>query len=239
MSANLLQYAGKMHILADDLESFLHVLGWTALRYLPAIDSYSAVSRGIDMTVFDEHYQAEGESAQGGHSKSNALGAGNYPSRNFQPRQPTPLRGLLRTLSSPFKSLYASDPPDETLREKYEKLKQRHPHDELAYSDHVVHIYDQGMQHLESSSWFITTIGDTLAKGPWPTDDKAVPNLPIGSSFTTDGQDVRKTTQLQNTYSQWERSKGLRRSSKRAASPTPEPSGKRRHCTPAASGSGS
>ncbi|KAF8554515.1 hypothetical protein OG21DRAFT_1394048, partial [Imleria badia] len=35
MSANLLQHPGKMHTLTDDLESFLHVLGWMMLRYVP------------------------------------------------------------------------------------------------------------------------------------------------------------------------------------------------------------
>jgi len=55
MSANLLQYPGKMHMLTDDLESFLHVLGWMTLRYVPAIDSYSALRRGKDMAMFDEH----------------------------------------------------------------------------------------------------------------------------------------------------------------------------------------
>jgi hypothetical protein len=37
MSANLLQHPGKMHTLTDDLESFLHVLGWMTLRYVPAM----------------------------------------------------------------------------------------------------------------------------------------------------------------------------------------------------------
>ncbi|KAH0834977.1 hypothetical protein J3R83DRAFT_10691 [Lanmaoa asiatica] len=138
MSANLLRQPGKMHTFTDDLESFLHVLGWTTLRYLPAVDSYEAEDRNDDMTVFDEYSVRRGSLDRGGLRKSDTLGAGTYPSRRFHPNKITPLRGLLRTLSSPFKSLYASDPPHDALREKYERLKQRHPHDELAYSDHIV-----------------------------------------------------------------------------------------------------
>ena len=43
MSTNLLQHPGKKHTLTDDLESFLHVIGWVTLCYIAAIDSYGAV----------------------------------------------------------------------------------------------------------------------------------------------------------------------------------------------------
>ena len=77
---------------------------------------------------------------RGGRSKSWILRAGVYPSETFKARQPTPLCGLLRTLSSPFKSLYASNPPNEAIRENYEKLKQANPDNESAYLNHIVHI---------------------------------------------------------------------------------------------------
>ena len=80
MSANLLQNPGKIHTFTDDLELFLHVLGWMTLRYVPAENSYQPLDRGIDMSMFDEHHWSEGHSEQGGNSKSNALGAKTYPS---------------------------------------------------------------------------------------------------------------------------------------------------------------
>ncbi|KAF8132585.1 hypothetical protein EV363DRAFT_1449474 [Boletus edulis] len=46
---------GKFHMVTDDLESFLHVLGWMTLRYVPAIDSYDAEDRSEDMGMFDQH----------------------------------------------------------------------------------------------------------------------------------------------------------------------------------------
>ena len=122
MSAKLLQDVHKMHELGDDLESFLHVLGWTTLRYLPAVDSYEASCRGEDMKTFDGHRRFAGGPDIGGCLKVLMLCRGGYPSEDFQPRQPTPLSGLLRALSSPFASLYSLDPPDEASREEYREL---------------------------------------------------------------------------------------------------------------------
>ncbi|KAF8426803.1 hypothetical protein L210DRAFT_3565847, partial [Boletus edulis BED1] len=51
---------GKFHTVTDDLESFLHVLAWTTIRYVPAIDSYSAGRRGKDLASFDEYDEMEG-----------------------------------------------------------------------------------------------------------------------------------------------------------------------------------
>ncbi|KAI5981864.1 hypothetical protein EDD15DRAFT_2112989, partial [Pisolithus albus] len=36
MSAALLEKPGHSHLLEDDIESFVHVLGWTVLSYLPS-----------------------------------------------------------------------------------------------------------------------------------------------------------------------------------------------------------
>lgn len=192
MSANLLQHIGRLHILEDDLESFLHVFRWTTLRYVPADDTYSALRRAKDMVMFDEHDKREGENDVGGGAKSCGLGAGKYASQRFQPRKSTSLYGLRR-------SLYASNPPNEAL-------KRMNPDNEQVYANHIMHIYDQHMDRLKSSLWLITIIEDALVKEAWPADDKAVLDLPITCSF-------------QNMYSQWERPKGLPRSSKRSASP--------------------
>ncbi|KAF8421911.1 hypothetical protein L210DRAFT_384715 [Boletus edulis BED1] len=51
MSANPLEQPGKFHTVTDDPESFLHVLGWMTLRYVPAIDSYYAEDRGEDALI--------------------------------------------------------------------------------------------------------------------------------------------------------------------------------------------
>ena len=181
MAPRLLRDVGKMHEPGDDLESFFHVLGWTTLRYLPAVDSYGASCRGEDMKMFDEHRRSAGGHDIGGRLKASILRGGGYPSEDFQPGQPTPLSGLLRALSLPFQSVYSLDPPDAALRARYEELKRQCPDDEWVYEAHPVPIYDRGVGRLKSSLWFITTIGDALANETWPPDDKAVPDLAIGA----------------------------------------------------------
>ena len=236
MSANLLQRPGKVHTFTDDLESFLHVLGWMTLRYVPARDTYLPHHRGIDMDMFDQHYKLHGYSDQGGHLKSCVLRGDSYPSSAYQPSSATPLCKLLRQLRKPFKSLYAEPPTDED-RQSVEVRPDSS--DRVLYRLwDTIDQYDEDIGHLQSPIWFVNEIKKALDEEVWPTDDKADENLPIASSNDTYRQAQNKISQLQNTHSVWERSKGLSRNSKREASPTPEPSAKRHRGTPAASGSG-
>jgi len=229
MSANLLWNPGKMHTLTDDLESFLHVLGWMTLRYVPARDSYLAFHRGIDMAMFDEHYQQQGHSEQGGHKKSQAFEAGRYPSRTFRPKCETPLINLLHELRKPFKSLYG-EPPTAEDREKINIPNIQYDQDEDLFRD--IRRYDRDIGQLQTSSWFIDEFQKTFNRGDWPADDKADENLPIAFSGETRRQIQNRTNQFRNTHSLWENSKGLSSNSKHAASPTPGPSAKRRRGTP-------
>ena len=96
--------------------------------------------------------------------------------------------------------------------------------------------YDEDMEQLQSSSFFIDEMQRALDRNDWPTDDKADMNLPIASpGGHTEKWAWMKTSRLQHTHSIWKSSKGLSRSSKHAASPTPEPSSKRHRGTPTAS----
>ena len=99
-------------------------------------------------------------------------------------------------------------------------------------------IYVQNIERLETSFWFMASIEDALANETWPTDDKANPELPIGFSFMTNGEEVQKMDRLHHTYDQSVRSKTLPVNPKRRWSSTPESGTKRRRGTPAASGSG-
>ena len=234
MSANLLRHPGTVHTLTDDLESFLHVLGWMTLRHVPAIDSYGALRRGKDMVMFDEHYREQGHSERGGEDKAQAFEAGRYPSRIFQPRCETPLLKLVQELSKPFKSLYG-DPPTEEDRDKVNVPKSQHDQD-LEDLSRDIRRYDRDMEQLKSSSWFIDQIRKAFNRQDWPVDDKADENLPIDLFGGTRRQVQNRNNQLRNTRSLWENSKGLSRSSKREASPAPEPSAKRRRGTPVGSG---
>jgi len=230
MSANLLQHPGRMYTFTDDLESFLHVLGWMALRYIPATDSYSALHRGKDMVIFDEYYEEE-DHCEGGHRKCQVLCGNPYPSDTFRPRTPTPLFDLLRQLSSPFKSLYAVCPPTAEDRKNANSLPDISNKSQFLLYATVV-LYDMDIGDLQSSTWFINTMKTALDEKLWPTDDKADENLPIAFSRGTQPQVQNWTNQLPNTPSLWENAEGLSSSLKRAASPIPEPSAKRHRGTP-------
>ncbi|KAF8553900.1 hypothetical protein OG21DRAFT_1509533 [Imleria badia] len=235
MSANLLLHPGKMHTFTDDLESFLHVLGWTTLRYVPASDTYRAHARGLDMEAFDQHYHPRGGNELGGHQKRLVLRGASYPSSTFEPRTPTPLFGLLGQLSSPFKSLYAVSPPTAEARENVKLLTNISDESQLLSCAAVIkYMYDNDIRCLQSSTWFVDKMKMALDK-EWPTNDRADENLPIDFSRGTRRQANNRTKELQETQRLTESSKGLPSSSKRAASPTPEPSAKRRRGSPAAS----
>ena len=175
MSANLLQHPGKVHTLTDDLESFLHVLGWMTLRYVPAIDSYEAEDRGSDMRMFDEHSVRKGRFDRGGHGKSRAFRAEDYPSSSFQPRSATPLSKLLRQLRKPFKSLYAEPPTDEDRQSV--QVRPDSSDRQLYRLWDTIDQYDEDIRQLESQIWFVNEIKKTLDEEVWPTDDEADTNL--------------------------------------------------------------
>jgi hypothetical protein len=45
--------------LTDDLELFLHILGWVTLHYVHAINSNGAWRRDRDLGMFDENYEED------------------------------------------------------------------------------------------------------------------------------------------------------------------------------------
>ncbi|KAF8125081.1 hypothetical protein EV363DRAFT_1351495 [Boletus edulis] len=235
MSANLLWQPGKMHTVTDDLESFMHVLGWMTLRYVPACDSYNARRRGKDMALlFDDYDEGEECIVQGGREKRMALRGESYPSDTFEPRTPTPLRGLLKDLSFPFKSFYAMWPPTAEDRKKA-NVPTECLDRQLIKLRYDIEQYDQDIEDLQSPTWFINTMKTALNKKEWPTDDKADDKLPIAFPRAAPRQAQHKADELRQSQSVWEHATAVRSSSKRAASPTPGPTSKRHRGTPAAS----
>src|ERR1700722_15350372 len=69
MSAMLLMSPKPpVHTLADDLDSFLHVLSWVALRFT-SHDLDSKALTDLLTTMFDHSYEGEDGSARGGLTK--------------------------------------------------------------------------------------------------------------------------------------------------------------------------
>ena len=224
MSANPFMHPDKTHTLTDDLEPFLHVLGWTTLRLLPAIDTYDGHERVGDMQPFDKYYKPHGGSDKGGRGKRTLLLSGEYPSSTFRPQDSTPFN-LLRELKKPFKSFYAEDPPTAKERKKVD-VPLDHFNEELYFLRDTISQYDNDMKRLRTSTWFIATMKTSLTGEGWPKADKANNKLPIHYGGTR-VRDQNMAGRRQRTQNLWEDSKGLRSSSKRAASPTPERSAKR------------
>ena len=162
MSAHLLQNPGEFHMLKDDLESFLHVLRWTTLCYVPAIDSYTAFDRAEDLQAFNEHVVQEEGVDRGGRRKRDSLGARTYPSQTFQPRDHTPIFSLIRTLRNSFRSLYVEPP---TVEDRV-KINDPETEDDDTIKDLSVEIsrYDRETAQLRSPAFFISQVQAALDK---------------------------------------------------------------------------
>ncbi|KAF8447201.1 hypothetical protein L210DRAFT_3641170 [Boletus edulis BED1] len=230
MSANLLMHPSKIHTVTDDLESFMHVLAWMTLRFVPAIELYEDVFRAHDMVMFNQRFVREGRSDRGGRRKRRAFRGQSYPSQTYKPRTPTPLWDLFSKLTSPFTSLYDPQPPTAEARKKIDIPKSEFD-EGIEYLSCQIRHYDSNIERLQSASWFIITMKAALEERKWPTDDKFEENLPIFYDYWAQRQ-LQHWTRLY-TESVWENPK---HNLKRAASPISEPSAKRRRISPAASG---
>ncbi|KAF9231555.1 hypothetical protein BU15DRAFT_21959, partial [Melanogaster broomeanus] len=167
MSAALLRKPGKHHVLGDDIESFLHVLGWATIKYVPTTDAYSGEERAIDLCLLfdtiDFHLRG---AAIGGKAKALELGGGGYPPATFELKHPSPLFRLLRDLSSPFKSRYMLEPPTDEERALVEG-GDGSPDTKIKRLFVKMSQYDEDMALLETSNWLIETLEQALQKEGW------------------------------------------------------------------------
>ncbi|KAH7921115.1 hypothetical protein BV22DRAFT_754260 [Leucogyrophana mollusca] len=180
MAAALLQNPQKPHELQDDLESFLHVLTWSAVRCCPS--NLSALERGTYLRlIFDETIDTD-DGTTGGLHKGNHLGHGRYlPARRgegFQFSVSSPLLDLLKAFSGGFVARYQNPPTDEA-RKQFTELK---AHAEAAspimwkyLPTHPVQVYDREREALNTSDWTLSTLRSYAEgqHGAWPTDDAA------------------------------------------------------------------
>ncbi|KAL4075124.1 hypothetical protein V8B97DRAFT_1944553 [Scleroderma yunnanense] len=176
MSAALLRDVNKQHTIADDLESSLHVLTWTMLRYVPhkmdavALDSHLRV-------VFDEYSSC---TKTGGSTKGDWLGLGKYIPARLELKRDSPLLKLLRALSVPYIHVYGEP----------HKVAEHHAdlyntdiglenamdavHNNLKIKRQVdVDLYNEHIALAKSPEWFEKTMDAALNNKniPWPEDD--------------------------------------------------------------------
>ncbi|KAH7887107.1 hypothetical protein F5I97DRAFT_1106621 [Phlebopus sp. FC_14] len=194
MSAALLQDAEKRHELQDDLESFVHVLAWTTVRYVR--NRMSPDQRRVYLKMYDENDSVHGKTV-GGSIKAFRFKTQEYVS-DITLAHPSPLLDLLGTLSDVFTSRYAK-PPTDSQRQRYERLKQT---DDAAAKDLPAHNYYEGLEHLATSQWFIATFQESLASPGWLDNDGAVKNtISSGDPSMTRQQEKTHTSHMDSRES--------------------------------------
>ncbi|KAI6116459.1 hypothetical protein F5141DRAFT_665177 [Pisolithus sp. B1] len=177
MSAALLEHPGpgQLHELNDDIESFVHVLGWTVLSYLPS-PTGDDVRTGWVSLLYDHSWKILSGTEEGGHTKANKLALGDYSPKMFTLTEPSPILELIQTLASPFQARYG-EPPSEKDKKIFESLNAlvlKGHLDEEVLDAQPVHRYQLGIERLSSLEWFLGTVRDALQRPGWPANDGAV-----------------------------------------------------------------
>ncbi|KAI5983284.1 hypothetical protein EDD15DRAFT_2533854 [Pisolithus albus] len=185
MSAALLENPGHSHVLEDDIESFVHVLGWTALSYLPSPMDRSKRTH-IASLLYDHSFKVTTGREEGGLVKELYLKSGDYPSKYFTLTEPCPILELIRELASPFQARYSKAPTDaewETFEYIITLVSNGQLREEALYCQ-TAHRYQLGIHRLSSSEWFLSTIQDALERPGWPAKDGAGAKLTISTEDT-------------------------------------------------------
>ncbi|KAI5981853.1 hypothetical protein EDD15DRAFT_2523129 [Pisolithus albus] len=175
----------RWHVFEDDIESFVHVLGWTVLSCLPSpMDRYERAD--LVSYLYDHSFRDTTGRERGGRAKEVQFQAGDYPSKYFTLTEPSPILELIRDLASPFRARY-EDPPTEAELETFEYIitlvSNGQLREEALYCQ-TAHRYQLGIRRLSSSEWFLGTIQDALKRPCWPAKDGGGAKLTICTEDT-------------------------------------------------------
>jgi len=170
----LLDSTTTTHNLADDLESFLHVLTWMALRYTPhALDSKTLTH--LLITMFDESYEDDRGISHGGETKASYL-LSDRVVRKAGFNHPI-LPSLLESLTETFAVRYEKQPSEVDIQ-RFEVVSRKHGDDpelQEMLSTQPAGVYLSKMKSLENSDWMLDTLSNALLKKSfWPVNDGPV-----------------------------------------------------------------
>ncbi|KAI5983285.1 hypothetical protein EDD15DRAFT_2556972, partial [Pisolithus albus] len=173
MSAALLEKPGHPHALEDDIESFVHVLGWTVLSYLPS--PMDKDDRAALVSYLYDHSWKTSSGEKGGLVKALYLKSGNYPPHDFMLPEPSQIPEPIREVASPFQARYSKAPTEAQVKrfQRFKALVSNGQLDEESLNDQLVHQYQLGIHRLSSSEWFLSTIQDAFERPGWPAEDRA------------------------------------------------------------------
>ncbi|KAI6014772.1 hypothetical protein BKA83DRAFT_343491 [Pisolithus microcarpus] len=175
MSAALVRNPGRMHVFLDDIESFVHVLGWTVLYCLSSPMGVNQRAHIVSL-LYDHSFKNETGWEEAGSIKQDKFILGEYPPEEFKVTEHSPILELIRSLASPFYARY-NNPPTEQNRKSSERdiaflLEQQF--DKELLDTLMVPRYDLGIERLSSSEWFLNTIQNALEAPGWPDNDRMV-----------------------------------------------------------------
>ncbi|KAI6029865.1 hypothetical protein PISMIDRAFT_680770 [Pisolithus microcarpus 441] len=178
MSAALLGNPGQLHVLEDDIESFVHVLGWTVMSYLPSPMDRNMRTDWVSL-YYDDSSKNDTGQAEGGIEKELHLSWGGYLLTEFTLTEPSPILELIRNLASPYRARYTPTEKDKETFEHLNTLVSKVQLDEAELYNQPVHRYQLDMERLNSPEWFLGTIQDALERPGWPAEDRAGDKLAV------------------------------------------------------------
>jgi len=151
-----------VHELADDLESFLHVLSWVALCFMPHAWNPKRLSQCLQ-DVFDFSWVDADGTAQGGkHKKSFLLERDILTAGLTNPKMNSLLLRLLTTFAARYQVPPVVFANDEGSQKEFESWTVNHA---------------KKLKNLDSSDWMLATFQEALEDPvAWPEADKSVAN---------------------------------------------------------------
>ncbi|RDB24604.1 hypothetical protein Hypma_008214 [Hypsizygus marmoreus] len=157
------------HTLQDDMESFLHVLNWVSLRFLPSEGSPRRLKHILDV-VFETRYARAGK-AVGGNFKEMFLVAQGIHYFDFGN---PPLTSLLTDLAGLLAVRYQIAPSAQDIQEYNEERATLTPEMVAKWEKfNITGIYLQKRNRLRDATWMLDRLDEALVDLlEWPTDDK-------------------------------------------------------------------
>lgn len=210
MSAKLLKAEERdsiPHTLQDDMESFVHVLGWLALRYMShGLPASQLAHKLVD--IFDYVTIGTDGRARGGLAKQNALISGEIPNaiRNISCGR---FHKLLAELTSTIAVRYQIPPTDEELAEHRKHQKELSAMEDSDAGRALViartlmerskaYDYVSKTERMKDSQWMYELFKKAVSEdsqsesesdlGPWPSDDGAIKNVISHSNHHPSGR---------------------------------------------------
>jgi hypothetical protein len=163
-----------VHTITDDLESFLHVLSWVALRFA----RHQLTPKGLTdllVQVFDNAYVEDDGSPRGGLGKQNFMIARTIKKSGFH--HPI-LPKLFQDLTEVYAVRYDEPPSDADIAE-FHRLRAEDPAMAKAMEHYGAKVpeYERKMAALGSSDWMLQRFTEALADVKlWPPGDKSQMN---------------------------------------------------------------